>query len=411
MKSRWRSWPWLETLLTLSALVALGLLARLHASNQQAAAYVDTHSSYDVRSGGYAAWYEMLRREGVRVERFERRPAYLDAATDALILAPPAAAPGDLRAASAWGYEPVDYAALAGWVSRGGRLIFVSDHTAAAPALRLPHTVRSARAKDAAVRVFWTPLAARVSHVAGRGDARIALGATGAAVPVLGDAAGAVMVQYRLGRGRVIALTDPTLFTNGEVGKADNARLAYDIAAVGPRGVTAFEEWSHGHAAGDSLWGILPPPMRSGLSIAALALGLVLVGTGWRFGPATKLHENVDRTSFEYLDSMATLLARGRAGRIAIGDLVGAQITAAARDVGLPATASFQTLVERVARGPDGLGRAAALADLHRLAAYAHPTDDEVVRAARIALSLRKGYRKDEPIRVGRRPTAAYRTR
>ena len=78
----------------------------------------------DYRSGGYAAFFSLMQREGIAVETFERRPAELDRRIDTLIVAyPPSGIDREAR------LEP-DLAALRLWVSAGGRLVSLGGEAA-----------------------------------------------------------------------------------------------------------------------------------------------------------------------------------------------------------------------------------------------------------------------------------------
>ncbi|MBC5824351.1 MAG: DUF4350 domain-containing protein [Candidatus Eremiobacteraeota bacterium] len=405
--------PWIEIALALTALIALAATARISAARQQAAApRYDTHSTYDRHAGGYSAWYALLQREGLQVARFERRPAYLPSSVKTFVLAPSASPPPlGLAASPAVHYKPVDYSSLAAWVKSGGRLVFISDFAPAYSALGLPPIDKLAQARDEALPISLSWIDARVRAIAGSGAARIPWSAPARVVPVLGDSKGAVVAYYLFGRGRIIVATDPMIFTNAAIARADNSRLAFDLGAAGRQGIVAFDEWTHGHDSGDSLWRILPTPIRAALYIAATALGLLLIGTSLRFGPAVAIVENPDRTSSEYLDSMATLLERGHAARLAIRDLVGAAIRTAATAAGVADSAPIETIARRLPNGFGGVRREADLLDLGRLTTYVRPTDGELLRAARVSLSLRKEYTRDGPIGIGRRPAAAKRFR
>ena len=93
--------------------LAVVALAALAAFRPEPGASTDTYATTDFRSGGTAAWYELLQREGVPGDRFERRPGELDGSIGTLIDAfgvDPVT--GDVR-------TPADEAALDAWVRAG----------------------------------------------------------------------------------------------------------------------------------------------------------------------------------------------------------------------------------------------------------------------------------------------------
>ena len=129
MKSR--DFPWTEVIVLVVAGAVMLLVAYLNFRREAAhAPRYDTFSSYDAHSGGYRAWYELLAREGARVERFERRPAFLDDSVGTLIAAPNMTEyllrsqnTGDTTGAP----QSIDFEAMRAWVKRGGHLIWVTD--------------------------------------------------------------------------------------------------------------------------------------------------------------------------------------------------------------------------------------------------------------------------------------------
>src|ERR1700730_18908705 len=87
MKQR-RPFPVVEAAVAAFAVVLLAVAAYLTGNQVDAQrGKYDSMSTYDAASGGYRAWYALLQQEGVRVERFERRPAVLDASVDVYVSA------------------------------------------------------------------------------------------------------------------------------------------------------------------------------------------------------------------------------------------------------------------------------------------------------------------------------------
>jgi hypothetical protein len=219
----------------------------------------DTFSSSDYRSGGYAAWYELLNREGVAVERFEHRSADLDGSIDTLIAATPLGGAVDARG-------PADRDALARWVRSGGRLIALGER-----------------------RPF-----------AGRGPRR-----TGLSTPY--------------GRGQVVVIADPHPFDNALIARADNARIAYVL--VKPRhagGIVAFDEGLHGALVDRRWWDVIDVPQRVALGGIALAVLAALAGSMLRLGPAVTLRVAREPASDEFIAAVAALYERTKSRRAAI---------------------------------------------------------------------------------------------
>ncbi len=374
----------------------------------------DTFSSYDFQHGGYRAWYDVLNREGIRVTRYQRRPAYLNDSISTLIIANNVFDLG-LRAQvgqQIGTYTQSDFDKLRKWVENGGRLVWLIDQATGvstpgeavsratrkllgaetAPSLHIPGVSRNGPAKDAAMSIATSPLTDGVRSLSGTSRLRMPFDSNPGVTPLIADHAGAVVGWYNLGKGAVVVVTDETLFENSRLNKADNARLAYNVATQGlrPGDTVAFEEWSHGYQTGDTWWTIMPWQLQVALGIAGGALLLLLIGATWRFGPAAQLLENNERTSQEYLVSMASLLDRGRARRKAIADLAQIALRAAARSVGMPETSPASLIATRLRGSETGDRRAHDLLTLERLSGFQDPSAAELVQSARLSRNIRK---------------------
>jgi hypothetical protein len=314
-----------------------------------------TRASGDVAGGGYAAWYELLAREGAHVTRFHARHAELGAdGIDTLILAFPA--PG---VEVSW--DGAERDAVHAWVRAGGRLVDVGP----AP------TVGGEGARDAAavlsdakppVGALRGPWASLVGTLAARGGERIVARKGLHAVTLLADRAGALVVRYREGRGEVVGIASAVPFENASLANDGDARLAYLAAA--PRGagaVVAFDEAVRGDLVDRPWYRALDVRERLALAFLALA-GLAWLAYGFLpLGPAVTLRAVREPTSEEFVDAFAALYgrahARGRASDALLAD-------AARRLEHAPSTPTNVELAEQIA------------------AARAHPpTDDRALVA------------------------------
>jgi len=401
-----RDFPWTEVVIVLLAACAVLVIAYANFRRQQEnAPRYDTYSSYDSHSGGYRAWYELMRREGARVERFERRPAFLDAAIGTLIVAPSqtelllrAQQTGDQTGMP----QAIDFENLRTWVKNGGRLVWVTDGGFWDDSLGVGPMRDDGPERDEAVSIAASPLTAGVSAVSGTSKVRTPFSVSAAALPLIADGGGSVVTAYPLGKGTIFVVTDQSLFANNRIAKGDNARLAFALART-DAGTVAFDEYVHGYASGASWWTILPVPVRVALVIVVLGLLLLLVAAALRFGPTTRLPEDAERTSAEYLSSVAALLARGHAARKAVRDLVSTTVRDVAHGVGLPERSPLQALASRLRFGEDGARRADEIVELDRLGGLDQPSDKDLVRAASLSASLRKEFSRYGRIGFGRR--------
>jgi hypothetical protein len=295
-------------------LLALGLLAltfviALVTQTAPPEPNVVTHASGDVRPGGYAAWDELLAREGLQTGQFRAPHEDLGAdGVDTLIVA----FPGD-GVPTRW--DQLEREGMQRWVHEGGRLIDVGPW----PSLASDDTrksllqLRSVTKRGGALGGPW---AALVGTLGPRGGERIVRTphVRGAVTTLLRDAAGALVVRYREGRGEVVAVWSAAPFENGALARAGNARLASLIAAPRRRGGRVdFDEAIRDDVVDRPWYRALDT--RELLALAFLALaGLAWLAYGLLpLGPPVRLVAPREPTSEEFLDAFAALYGRAHA--------------------------------------------------------------------------------------------------
>jgi hypothetical protein len=306
-----------DVIRALLAVAGLTLVALLTKPPPEPA--LDTYSVNDVRSGGYAAWEELLQREGVAVERFERRPIELDGTIDTLI--------------DAYGVAPLpdgtrldaDTRALADWVRSGGRLLVLGRNAATAAAettlLKRP-AQRSATFSGAPLHA--PPFGGAVARLTTFSPERFVRGKA-AARTLLADRGGALVVRVGLGRGAIVYVSDPRLFANAALARDDNARLAYLLARPREPGhIVAFDEGLHGALLERGWLGTLSVPVRVALAGTVLTILIALAGGALRLGPPVTLRAAREPASDEFIAAVAALYRRAHARRDAIAILAGA---------------------------------------------------------------------------------------
>jgi hypothetical protein len=137
-----------------------------------------------------------------------------------------------------------------------------------------------------------------------------------------GDARGALLVEWREGKGRITALADADPLTNRYLNDAGNARLAVWMMGKEP---ALFDEYHQGYAREPeepSFWKQLGAPLRLALYqifFAALLMGWTL---SRRFGKPIVPPFEGRRTAGEYVISLGTLMRRAGADRTAL-EIVG----------------------------------------------------------------------------------------
>lgn len=164
------------------------------------------------------------------------------------------------------------------------------------------------------------------------------------------EGAGALLLDYAYGRGRVVILSDPFIVANTGISRADNLQLAVNLIASGD-GVVAFDEFHQGHAATENM--TLAYFKDTPILPMFAQCGVVLLAVLWthsrRFARPLPAPRTDRRSNLEYVASMAELQQRARAYDLAIENVYGRTRRALARYGGTSNTASYREIAERVA--------------------------------------------------------------
>ena len=150
-----------------------------------------------------------------------------------------------------------------------------------------------------------------------------------------------------LGRGRVVALADPSPLQNRLLATADNA--GFGLAAAGDGRTVVFAEGAHGYGEASGL-GAIPGRWQAALVGLTLAALLGVVAAGRRLGPPEDAARPLPPARREYVDAVAVSLARTNRPAEALGPLQAAARARLARRAGLPPTASEPQLRAAAAR-------------------------------------------------------------
>ena len=371
-----------EMLAALGAVLVLMATVYLR-STQDRTPSVSQFSSYDSGRNGYRALYEVLQREGVDVLRYEYPLGLLRRNVRTLVFPPPMGPP-----VSAFGRPSGDAATLAQWTKNGGTLVAFWQTFDAADwaALGLALKINAPKSPASIARPTLQAAQTRgVRAIRGRFETLFRLSRAARARPLLESAGGAAAIAYRFGKGEVIAISDPTVFSNLRLGSRDNARFAYDVLERGP---VAFYERANGYVVDRSFWDALPRSGHIAVFCATAIVLLGLIGSNVRFAPALPSEREPERDSSEYIVSMARLLARGHAASRAIDDTAGAVARALRRRFGAESRAPLATFASRL-NDPEAR---AAIRELGRLQATSNPSDSELLRAGKLGARLRKFF-------------------
>ena len=349
--------------------IGLGIAVLLSLLRSQQQVTLSTYSSYDTGPNGYRALYEVMRREGVPTRRFEGDLETLNARSGTLLVS--SSDPERYSSEPSGIVDPSDAARLAEFVRGGGRLVVLGDALAFAGqnAIAPPKTTRI----DAAASAQRSTSGAFTDGVQ-----RVAAGFTAAFVSrpgartLLVARGRPVAIAFPLGRGSVIAVSSPDVFSNIFLARDQNARFAYDaLAGAGP---LLFDERVHGYATGESMWAVLPQSVRIAVWTAIGILLVAVFGGLFRSAPPMSVEPPRPRDSSAYVASMAALLRRARAGSSAIERFTQDALRLAQMRPSIARTGAV----------------AAQLAELEALQGHAHPSDAALLAAARLNVHLRK---------------------
>lgn len=321
-------------------------------------------SSFSTGRGGLQAWSELLGRTGHPVTRLRTSVARADPPTSATVVV---ADPGRISRA--------EQRRLAAFVAGGGRLVTLGVSSA-----ELLHTVTGARVLgglgELGIRT-WVPVpeTAGVERVAGGAGAAfsvappfvaVAGSAANTAGPSFGrEPAEAAVLVADVGRGRVVAVADATVFHNSQLARADNAVLALRVVGSTRRPVI-FVESVHGFGATGA--GALPSNWKWALAGIAAAVAAGLWSAGSRFGAAEPAERELRPPRLAHVAAVAADLDRlPITDEEAVTPLAATTRAALAARVGAPPDASaavLQAAAERAGIAP------------HQVAALTSPVFD-----------------------------------
>jgi hypothetical protein len=361
--TRARSWrrlhPVVRVAIVLVVLVVVVnvALSLLDSSTRGADETAPRSSSLSTGRNGLAAYAELLRRNdhGTEAQRGDLADGALDPNATLVVLDPV-------------GLDREQDQVIRRFVERGGRLVAGGAGTAGLLAVLFdaPPT-SSGLGVTNAEPVGSAPEIAAVRTVRSGGDG--SWSDPGATTPILAGGSHVLATVGNVGRGRVVALADPSPLQNRLLATADNA--GFGLAAAGDGRAVAFAEGLHGYGRERGL-GAIPGRWQAALIGLALAALLGVVAAGRRLGPPEDAGRALPPPRREYVDALAGSLARTRRPAEALAPVQATARERLARQAGLPPAAMERELRAAAAR----LGWSPA--DIEAL--FAPPlTDDDVV--------------------------------
>jgi hypothetical protein len=340
---------WRIALALVALLVAVNLALRFLGTLTGGTPGGPRASSYATSPHGVAAYAELLGRAGYTVEQVRKLPHQSPprTGTTVFLLDPP-------------GVRPQDLEALQLFVLDGGRLVTAGLSPRSMRKLVSPIPERAPGARRTRVRA----LEIETDGASWRSQGFLAV--------------------RQVGHGAIYFLADSSPLQNRLLGTADNAALGLALAGPPARPV-AFLESYHGYGTGSGL-SALPLSWKLLLGGLGLAVLVYMVAQGRRFGPPEPEGRSLPPPRREYVDSLASVVARSKRRDAAVGP-----VRRHARDV----------LLRRAALPPDvedDALRVAAkrlgVADDDANALFGPvQTDADVVALGRAAARIRQDHR------------------
>ena len=166
----------------------------------------------------------------------------------------------------------------------------------------------------------------------------------------LENSRGALLVDYPYGKGRIVLLSDPYIFSNGGISLKDNLQLAVNLV-TNTEGLIAFDEYHQGRGTTrNALIGYFSGTPILPILGQLVALILVILWTNSRrFARALPLKEIDRRSSLEFVASMAELQERARAYDLAIENVYSRTRRVLARYAGMDYNSPRAEIASRVA--------------------------------------------------------------
>ena len=126
------------------------------------------------------------------------------------------------------------------------------------------------------------------------------------------------------GKGRVIGLSDPSLFSNVSLRDGDHARLSLNLLlSHRGNGELLIDEYHHGYGRATSVLEHLFSSRTLIPLLQGMFIFLVLwAGKGRRFGPPRQLLQEERSSSLEYVRAMAQLYQRAKVRALALKAVV-----------------------------------------------------------------------------------------
>lgn len=203
---------------------------------------------------------------------------------------------------------------------------------------------------------------------------------------LVSDNAGPVVVSMKMGKGQIIAISDPTMVQNRFIDQAQNVRLIPALMLGKGRPVhILFDEYHHGHAISESFWGYIGSSIFAWIILqSAVCLALFFYsGRAGRVGRYLPLNRPVGRSSLEHVDSMVNVFASCKAGSVALEAVLQRFLSGISRKSGVPVNRLERDGVDSRLLGDSAAHEISGLIRDCRNAIKSNDDSEQVVRLAR----------------------------
>jgi hypothetical protein len=277
----------------------------------------ERRTTYSVAAGGYKALYLWLHKLNLPVRRWERTLNELSAEASVLVMVEPELGPsrGEVETLKEWianggtfvliGRQPNLF-----WLNMGFELqpVFVMQHLQG----REEPLQFQAGPYTRGIKTLHNERHSHLTSKRPQGIVHLRNGGTG------------LLMVLDEGEGRVIGLSDPSLFSNRSLREGDHARLALNLLLTHRgNGELLIDEYHHGYGRATSVLAHL----FSSRALIPLLQGILILLVLWaskgrRFGPPRPLLQVERSSSLEYVRAMAQLYQRARVRVLALRAVV-----------------------------------------------------------------------------------------
>ena len=359
-----------------AALIALNFLFFVDRTAEQESELSANRSSYRSTPYGTLAFYTLLKDSGFSVSRFEKPLTELRSREpDTLVIISP---PESL------GPSKEEIGTLERWVEAGGVAVII-DREITITIGEAEINTRSGGLSSTARPIQPTPYTRGVERLSlSQYATRVEINSK-AATYHIGDGNAAVLADARVGKGRLILLTDPHIVANNGLPEADNVVAALNVFSDQPGGKIAFDEYHHGYGASTTSGGLMAyfrgTPVPWMMAQAGLIAVLVVYSYGRRFGRPIPLRQERRTTNLEFVSSMANITRLARASGLAMENIYSEFRKRLCRFSGLPVKVDTARLADVAARraGIDARDLAALLSRCEEVASGDKINDSELL--------------------------------